>query len=358
MPTSPTVLYITRAYGPEAGGMERLSFELADMLRDTPVKLRVLAYRGPRSLSPLYIITCLPQALLLARTSTVIHLGDPLLSFVGWLLKKLFRKKVVVTVHGLDISYPSRLYQWYLRHFFPAFDRYVAISHHVHTLLASHNISANNIVVINPGIHDRFYNPSLSRENLSRLLNEPVDSLFIVCTVGRLVSRKGHAWFIQYVLPHLPAHVRYVIAGQGAARAEIEQTAVAADCRSKVVFLDRVSEDSLKILYNTVDAFVQPNIKVAGDVEGFGIVLLEASSCGRLVLAARAEGITDAIIDGVTGRILPSGDAAAWVAAVGQATSGKLLAPTTTRHATLENFGWPTVVQHYVKLYTSLVSVV
>ncbi|MDR1601380.1 MAG: glycosyltransferase [Tannerella sp.] len=54
-----------------------------------------------------------------------------------------------------------------------------------------------------------------------------------------------------------------------------------------------------------VDAFLMPNIPVEGDMEGFGLVCLEASACGTLVFAADIDGIPDAVRNGKNGFLLP-----------------------------------------------------
>ena len=59
-----------------------------------------------------------------------------------------------------------------------------------------------------------------------------------------------------------------------------------------------------------------PNIHVEGDIEGFGVVMLEAGMCGLPVLAANLEGISDVVAEGANGHLLPSGDADAFASAV------------------------------------------
>jgi phosphatidylinositol alpha-1,6-mannosyltransferase len=78
----------------------------------------------------------------------------------------------------------------------------------------------------------------------------------------------------------------------------------------RVLLLGRVSNATRKILLNAADIFIMPNITVADDVEGFGIVVLEAGSCGLPVVASNIQGIKDAVTQGQNGYLVEEGDAA------------------------------------------------
>ena len=334
------VLFITRAYGERKGGMERLSYELISEVGRLPsVEASALAHKGPKWLAPFFALTVIPAALAAARSVDVIHIGDPVLSFTGWAIKKITGKPVAVAVHGLDITFNNFIYQTYLKRFFWGFDLYLPISNHVGKLLQSRiKNQESRIRVINPGVHDSFYNASVTRQDLQQLLSSYGFTLNskhkVLFTSGRLVKRKGHAWFIERVLPRLPESVVYFISGTGPEQDRIEQFN-----DPRVIMLGRASEDELKILYNTVDVFVQPNISIPGDVEGFGLVLLEAALCDRPVIASQLEGMTDAIQEGANGRLVEAGDADAWA----QAIQHQLVQETsanTARNYTREQFNW------------------
>lgn len=330
------VLFISRAYRDNAGGMERLSYELINELRKLPaIEATVIGYGGPRLFFPMYFALNLPRILWLVRKTELVHLGDPVLSGIGWLLQRLWNKPIAVTVHGLDVAYPTRLFHWYLQLFFRTFDLYLPISNHAAKLLTPWHVSGN-VKVIAPGISDRFYDPSITQAQLDAIVQQKTSGRLVLLTVGRLIKRKGHEWFIREVLPQLPPTTLYIIAGSGPEEKNILQ--VAADLRlsDQVVQLGRVSDAQLKIIYNAVDAFVQPNVSIPGDAEGFGLVLLEAALCKRAVYASNIDGIPDAIISGKNGTLLPVGDADAWVIAL----TAPVIPITTARSFTLATYSW------------------
>jgi glycosyltransferase involved in cell wall biosynthesis len=101
---------------------------------------------------------------------------------------------------------------------------------------------------------------------------------------------------------------------------------------------------------------VVPNIDVPSRrFEGFGLVAAEAAASGGVVLAADQGGLRDAVIDGITGFLLPPGDAAAWAAAItalrdwpAEGRAAFLGAATASaRHA----FGWERVARETLAAY-------
>lgn len=350
----PHILFVTRAYSPNSGGMERLSYKLIQAVSNSKsVKTQVIAHHGSRRTSPLFIFYSIPKVLSAAKDADVIHLGDPMLSFTGWLVKLIFKKPVAVTVHGLDISYPNPLYQLYLKLFFRRLDTYLPISQYVNTLLEQLNVKGSRHV-INPGIHDRFYDPTITRQQLNPLLKRNTNNHTILFTGGRLVKKKGHAWFISNVLPHLPPNTLYIIAGNGPERDNIQHAAVKNSRTKQVILLGRVSEKNLKILYNTVDAFIQPSINVKNDVEGFGLVLLEAALCNRPVFAANIEGIPDAIQDGKNGILVTGDNSQAWVKTlntfISQQKNSSPAVTSSPRTYTLNKFSWDDTAAQYINV--------
>jgi glycosyltransferase involved in cell wall biosynthesis len=75
-----------------------------------------------------------------------------------------------------------------------------------------------------------------------------------------------------------------------------------------VCYLNGVSDAVRDLLYAAADLFVLPNRRVPGDMEGFGIVALEAATREVPVVAFGIEGITDAVIDGRNGYCIADGD--------------------------------------------------
>ena len=125
--------------------------------------------------------------------------------------------------------------------------------------------------------------------------------------MGRLVHRKG----IDTVLRALPTiiqtcpNVAYVIAGTGPDRPRLERLAACLGVRDRLCFVGDIGHNRLPLYYSAADLFVMPARQNPPDVEGFGLVFLEANACGTPVIGGRTGGIPEAIREGETGLLVP-----------------------------------------------------
>jgi phosphatidyl-myo-inositol dimannoside synthase len=367
MTTPKRILCISRAYGEGAGGMERLSFELISELKKNPeLDVREIVHETKKGISlfsarvqsVLFVMTVLPRAIHASKDVHLVHIGDPVLSFVGWCVMRLRNIPVVVTVHGLDVAYSNLLYQLYLALFFRSFSTYIPISEYASKLVRSRQLSGA-VAVIPPGIRDTIYDPTQERHALSRLLNRDISASLVLATTGRLVRRKGHAWFIQQVVPSLPNNVFYVVAGDGPERSNLSKLVRSLNLQDRVLLLGRISDEDQKTLLNTIDAFIQPNIAIPHDIEGFGIAPLEAALCGKPVFAAQVDGIPSAIHNGKNGMLLLSPDATLWLNILTvflRTTEAFEPRGDQARTYTLETFNWKYIAERYVKVFNETIS--
>jgi phosphatidyl-myo-inositol dimannoside synthase len=139
----------------------------------------------------------------------------------------------------------------------------------------------------------------------------------IMLTVARLVRRKGADKVIE-ALPEIAARhpdVSYAVIGSGPDRARLEEIAARCKVSERVHFLGDVSEAELEQAYAGCYLFVMPARSEAPDVEGFGLVFLEAGACGKPVIGSTDGGIPDAVVEGETGLLVDAADHRALAAA-------------------------------------------
>ena len=192
------------------------------------------------------------------------------------------------------------------RGFFP-------VSRRTAELLEASGVTPDRISVVPNGVDPEVFKP----RDASRLRADLGEGGPILLSVARLVTRKG----IDTVLRALPAVLRevpaatYVIVGDGPDYPRLARLAAELQVTRHVRFIARAG-DELAEYYNACDLFVMPAREEPGDIEGFGLVFLEAGACEKPVIGARAGGVVDAIIDGVTGRLVPPDDPAALCEAI------------------------------------------
>ena len=356
------VLFVSRAYPPVVGGIENHNRALVRHL-GAEVELRSIVNRGGKRLLPLFLPWAVLRALLAAPRADVVLLGDGVAAIVGWAVKRLFPGKPVACVlHGLDITYPRSFYQrLWVRTFFPALDRFIAVSRATSDCAEAFGVSADRLVTIPNGI-DVESLPSIEpgRDALAEWLGEPLEGRAVLLTLGRLVERKGVAWFMEQVVPRLDRRVLYLVAGDGPRREALEALlARLPGMGERVRLLGAVDERAKALLMGGSDLFIQPNIQVPGDLEGFGITVLEAGLHGVPVVAADLEGLRDSVVEGANGWRLPSGDADAFVRRIEELEAEDEEAVGARRRRAQETvqarFSWASVARRYGEVLRALV---
>lgn len=128
----------------------------------------------------------------------------------------------------------------------------------------------------------------------------------VILTVGRLQLRKGHDTMIRALgrIRQAISEVLFVIAGDGEERPYLESLVRQEQQEGHVLFLGEPDDATLIRCYQQCDLFALPNRAVGKDIEGFGIVLLEAQACGKPVLAGASGGTAETLREGETGRVV------------------------------------------------------
>lgn len=188
----------------------------------------------------------------------------------------------------------------------------VAISQFTRQQLMNFGVEEDNIAVILPGAEPA-PTPSESSVRAART-SLGLHAGRIILSVGRLVPRKGHAKLIQ-AMPEVIAKfpdMRLVVVGQGPCEQLLKAEVTRLGIADSVVFAGRTSDDSLAVLYSICEFLVLPSSDgPRGQVEGFGLVFAEAAAYGRPVIAGRSGGVTDAVLDTITGIVIDASEPSA-----------------------------------------------
>jgi len=159
----------------------------------------------------------------------------------------------------------------------------------------------NTIRILHPGVDASTFFPTAEQGDHLIDSNKKV-----ILTVSRLQPRKGHDVLIRAMPEILKRHpdVHYVIVGSGQQHDYLAGLIKDLDLEQHVSLLGECTDDEILQWYRRTDLFVLPNRQVGNDVEGFGIVLLEAQACATAVIAGDSGGTRETLEIDKTGYIL------------------------------------------------------
>ncbi|NBC01355.1 MAG: glycosyltransferase [Bacteroidetes bacterium] len=359
------------------GGMQRVAMELFHSLDGhQAVTVEPLVLRSAWRWTPLLSIPFMAKAIFQIRkkaregTIDAVIFSSMVTGSLAVALQSVLRPlgvPMTIIAHGQDVTLPFPPYQWLVPRTFAAVDAVLPVSTATAQACLERGIAPEKVTVVPNGVDLTRFDQPRSRETARRALIKGFgnrtglprtpDEGLLLCSVGRHVERKGFSWFINHVMPLLPENVHYWVAGSGPETESLEAAVARRQLGDRVRLLGRIPERELRLLYRGADLFIMPNIPVAGDMEGFGVVMLEAGLSGLPVVAARLEGITDVIDDGVNGRLVESGNAWAFAEEIlryhHQPDRLQQAADRAASH-TADTFSWEAIARRYIAVLRTL----
>lgn len=319
MENSKKIVILTSEFPPQPGGIGNHAFHLANGLQKKGWQVEVLADQRSGSGSEedefdeqqvfsivrtkrkkIIVLTYLDRiqkAFSMAKRSDVFLASGKFSLWLGGCLSLVSSKKFIAVIHGSEVL----LHNPFLRKFtdfnLKRFDEVIAVSNYTKSLIE--NLRLKNVTVIPNG----FKIENKKEETLKK--SKPKNLRLI--TVGNVTRRKGQHNVIN-ALPKLLEHypkLEYHIVGIPTEKKRLEELAEKLQVRKNIIFHGKVSEGEKLDLLCEASVFVMLSEKTAsGDVEGFGIAILEANALGVPGIGAKNCGIEDAIEDGFSGKLI------------------------------------------------------
>lgn len=317
---------------PDTGGMERLWHEginglssLRQVIVVGPrqahahINNKCIFYPAPKFLPFFFIISFL-QTLRAAwkhKPATIVA-GSGVMAPIVYLAAKFTRKKSACYLHGLDIIYPNFIYQEFFLPFIRKINIILTNSENTAKLAIEKNITASKITVVTPGVRM----PNKKKVALPEAIKP--DNINLVFW-GRIVERKGLSRFINECLPQLIKHDEHfhlnIIGAPPGNKdkkefSECQQILQNLGLTKHATFWGRVSDTTLDALLKNMDIHIFPLIEIKDNVEGFGMVALEAASYGIPTVAFNCGGVSDAIDTNRSGCLIAPGDYTGFINAI------------------------------------------
>jgi len=361
------ILYVSHLHPPEdaplenMGGMQRVSMQLLkefEAMED--VEVMEVTQQAPWKGIEWYTARFLAR--LYWKLPKHIHQFKPDIilfsSMVTASLARMLRKRVhvpMVTInHGHDVTLPINPYQKFIPGVFDALSGVISVSRATRQACTERGMEPGKGIVLPNGFDtsnfEQLPNHQQAKQKVEEAFELNLSDFKLVITVGRKVKRKGHEPFIRHILPKVNTPVVYLTVGDGPESEAIKEAAQQYEGKHKILLAGRLPDELLQQIYAAADLFVMPNIKVAGDMEGFGVVMLEANSAGTPVVASALEGILDVISEGKNGWLIESGQHESFAEQIDLALSpAHSLNRQATHDFVMQEFAWNEVGKRYVE---------
>ncbi|MFE3581240.1 glycosyltransferase family 4 protein [Streptomyces vinaceus] len=234
------------------------------------------------------------------------------LGLMGPALRRAGAQRIVATTHGHEAGWAQLpAARQLLRRIGEGTDTLTYLGEYTRSRIASAltERAAARMVQLPPGVDEKTFHPGSGGSGVRARLGL-TDRPVVVC-VSRLVPRKGQDTLIEAmprILAAVPDAVLLVVGG-GPYEEDLRALAASTGVADSVVFTGAVPWSELPAHYGAGDVFAMPCRTRRGglDVEGLGIVYLEASATGLPVVAGDSGGAPDAVLEGETGWVVRGG---------------------------------------------------
>ncbi|GJQ57860.1 MAG: glycosyltransferase family 4 protein [Candidatus Scalindua sp. AMX11] len=280
-----------------------------------------------------------------------IHCGRSLPEgLLGWLVWKFTKIPFLCYVHGEELAtfQKSRELVWLSRKVFTGATYIIVNSRNTKRLLTDYLPTIEKkIQILHPGVNVNYFKPVSANKTIRSELGWK--NRLVILTVGRLQRRKGHdvAILSLKAVKNTFPNVLYAIAGAGEEREPLEHLVNEDGLNENVQFLGEIDDETLLKCYQQCDLFLLANREVDGDIEGFGMVLVEAQSCGKPVIAGDSGGTIETMIPGKSGLIIDCRESTRLATALNQLLDESDTRKSMGRNAVKwvnENFDWNSLV--------------
>lgn len=234
----------------------------------------------------------------------------------GWILSlvfilsRIFDKKLISIAYGNDflIRNPLSLKTFYFRNA----DKIIVINDQMKQIIKEmHHLNEHQLEIIYVGLDLKELEVKKSKKELRKEFNIPEDQ-FVLLSVGRHVPRKKFDLVIKAVneikklKPSL--NIKYILIGDGQETLYLKNLTKQFNLESQIEFLGSCDLEKRNKFYKLSDIFLMPVETKENNIEGFGIVFLEANFYKVPVIGTATGGVVEAIVDGETGLLIKPND--------------------------------------------------
>jgi phosphatidylinositol alpha-1,6-mannosyltransferase len=268
-----------------------------------------------------YVISSFFKTIGLARDKKfdVVFCGSGAAILAGYAAARLSKSKLVCYLHGLDVIAESFIYKAIFLPLIKKSDLLIVNSNHTKQLAISAGINPEKLNILHPGTD--LFDVSTKQKMREKFRDQyDLGDGPIILIAGRITTRKGIPEFIENVMLSLKGEhpkLKLIIVGREAEQAiqhtigvteRIQRLISHLDLVDHVKLLGSLDDEGLSSAYFATDVMVFPVLKMKGDVEGFGMVAIEAAAHGLPTVGFAVGGVPDAIGESESGWLIEEGN--------------------------------------------------
>ena len=268
-----------------------------------------------------YVAFSLCKSILLALRikPNIVFCGSGAAILAGYFSAKLTGASLVCYLHGLDVIVDSKIYQWFFLPLIKRSNLILVNSKHTFGLAIAAGVDPLRIKILSPSVGL----PDLSNRNVASQqfrLKYNIGASPFMLIAGRITARKGITEFVKNVMPNIISvhpELQLIIIGDEAVDAMKQSSGIkiniiaavdALNLQGNVKLIGSVDDTMFSAAFFSAEMLIFPALNIANDVEGFGMVAIEAAAHGLPTVGFAVGGIPDAISHHQSGWLVASGD--------------------------------------------------
>lgn len=278
-----------------------------------------------------------------------------------FILSRLFNKKVISIAHGNDFLVESK---YSLKtHLLKNVDK-ILVSNNVtkKILTKTHHIDDEFVRIVNYGLNLKDYEIKESKNELREKLSVP-ENAFIIISVGRHVSRKKFDLIIRSLkkIKDLKEELNlyFYLIGEGPETQNLKELARKLEVEKYIKFLGYCDNNTRNMYYKLSDLFIMPSIAEKHDIEGFGVVFLEANYYKIPVIGSISGGMVESIVNGKSGLLIQPNNLDDLTNKIIYFYNNKDVVKKMGEYGykrVISEFNWDNIIDSYISLFKEVIS--
>lgn len=322
---------ITRNFPPLMGGMERLIYhsylEIFSHFNivvvgpkgcENFIQSENITFQSFPAIN--FILTCHWSAFKAVKkfTPKLIISGSGTTVPTALIISRCLNIPVITFLHGLDIVADNLIYKLFFLSCIKKCDGFIVNSLNTKLLATQKGVSSKKIKVLHPGVT---IPPSANIKEIQSFKKKyNIQNRPILLSVGRLTRRKGILEFIEKCMPQLvkaEPNLLLMIVGADAKQALKKSSSIKEkilkvlddkNLSNNVIMTGTLNDLQLSLAFSSSNLLIFPVLNSPHDVEGFGMVAVEAAAHGIPTIAFASGGVPDAVMQNISGFLVPTGE--------------------------------------------------